>query len=85
MNVLSALKQQSYLLIHGREVVALLRFFFCFICMNDLYTCRYVDLAHDWHPRRSAESVGSPRTGVRAGCEPPYGCWEPSPDPPQEQ
>lgn len=31
------------------------------------------------------EGVGSPRTGVKDGCELPYGCWESNLSSPGEQ
>jgi hypothetical protein len=38
--------------------------------------------AGPWRPEKVSEPPG---TGVTDGCEPPGRCWEPNPDPLQEQ
>lgn len=44
--------------------------------MGVLPACISVHHMCVWYPRRTKESVGSPRTGATDGCEPPYEFWE---------
>ena len=59
-------------------------FYFNFIlhgCFVSTYVCNTCTQC-PWKPGRS---VGSPRTGVTDGCEPPCGCWESYLGPVEEQ
>lgn len=60
-------------------------FSFHFISMGVLSACVPTYHVCAWYPQRPEEGVGSPRPGVRGGCEPPRGCWELSLRPQQEQ
>jgi hypothetical protein len=48
---------------------------FNFICVGILDSCMSVHCVCAWCLQRTKE-VGSPRTGIRNGCEPPCGYWE---------
>lgn len=44
--------------------------------MSVLFTFMWVHCVHAWYQKRLEEGVGSPRTTVIDGSEPPCGCWE---------